>query len=40
MSFQSLIAHNGVSHQKSSPVEKPKLSPTEPQTNQKSNIDS
>ena len=26
MSFQSLIAHNGVNHQKSSPAEKPKQS--------------
>ena len=31
MSFQSLIAHNGVNHQKSSPAEKPKHSPTETQ---------
>ena len=31
MSFQSLIAHNGVEHQRSSPAEKPKPSPTEAQ---------
>ena len=40
MSFQSLIAHNGVIHHKSSPVEKHKPSTTETKTNQKSNIDS
>ena len=39
MSFESLIAHNGVTHQKSSPVEKQKPSTTETKTNQ-SNIDS
>lgn len=31
MSFESLIAHNGVSHQKSSPAEKPEQSTTEAQ---------
>lgn len=31
MSFQSLIAHNGVNHQQSSPAEKPKSSTTEAQ---------
>ncbi|WP_036480949.1 hypothetical protein [Myxosarcina sp. GI1] len=31
MSFQSLIAHNGVNHQQSSPTEKTKQSPTEAQ---------
>ncbi len=33
MSFQSLIAHNGVNHRKSSSAEKPKQSSTEAQRN-------
>ena len=39
MNFQRLIAHNGVTHQKSSPVEKQEPLTTQTQTNQ-SNIDS
>ena len=38
MSFQSLIVHNGVSHQKSSPVEKPKPSPPEAKTDSQRNL--
>ena len=34
MSLQSLIAHNGVFHQKSKPVEKPQSSTTETQNSQ------
>ena len=38
MSFQSLIVHNGISHQKSSPSEKPKPSPTEAQSDLKQDL--
>ena len=38
MNFQSLIAHNGVTHRKSNPVEKPQPSTTET-TNSKPKID-
>ena len=38
MSFQSLIVHNGVSHQQSSPVEKPKPSPPEAKTDSQHNL--
>ena len=40
MSFQSLIAHNGVTHQKSSSEHKVTPPNAETQTNQKPNIDS
>ena len=38
MSFHSLIVHSGVSHQKSSPVEKPKPSPPEAKTDSQHNL--
>ena len=35
MSFQSLIAHNGISHQKSSATDRPTLAPTETKTDRR-----
>ena len=40
MSLQSLVAHNGVTHQKSNSVEKPKPSTTETKTVPEPNADS
>lgn len=40
MSFQSLVVHNGVTHQKSNSVEHPKQLTTETKTNREPNANS